>query len=69
MNATVMMISQGGMVLGGLTWGALAAVAGPSYTLFAAAALFMLTLLLGARLSINVTESINKPVLSLVPAI
>jgi hypothetical protein len=68
MNAIIMMISQGAMILGGLTWGAMATIAGPSYTLFTAAALFTVSLLLNARLSINVSKSANECAFSLVPA-
>ena len=53
MNAAVMMTSQGAMVLGGLIWGSLVAVVGPSSTLFGAAVLFLVSLLLNTRLSIN----------------
>jgi MFS family permease len=53
MNSTVFMISQGAMTLGGLIWGSAAAVAGASFTLFAAAVLFLTSLLLVRRFSIN----------------
>jgi MFS family permease len=53
MNAAVMMTSQGAMVLGGLIWGSSVAVVGPSSTLFGAAVLFLVSLLLNTRLSIN----------------
>ena len=59
MNATVMMISQGAMVLGGVIWGSAAAIAGATYALFAAAALFLLSLLLAGRLSINFTRNLG----------
>jgi predicted MFS family arabinose efflux permease len=53
MNATVIMISQGAMVLGGVIWGSASAIAGTSYTLLGAAVLFFASLLLARRLSIN----------------
>jgi MFS family permease len=59
MNATIMMISQGAMVLGGVIWGSAAAIAGATYALFAAAVLFLLSLLLAGRLSINFTRNLG----------
>ena len=53
MNATVIMISQGAMALGGVIWGSAAARVGASYTLLGAAVLFLTSLLLARRLSIN----------------
>ena len=53
MNATVIMISQGAMALGGVIWGSAGAIAGASYTLLGAAVLFFTSLLLAPRLSIN----------------
>ena len=53
MNATVIMISQGTMALGGVIWASAAAIAGASYTLLGAAVLFLASLLLAGRLSIN----------------
>src|SRR3984893_11309478 len=53
MNATVIMISQGTMALGGVIWGSAAAIAGASYTLLGAAVLFLASLLLAGRLSIG----------------
>src|SRR6202011_3196595 len=53
MNATVIMISQGAMVFGGLIWGSAAAIMGPSSTLLAAAVLFVIGLVSSRRLSIN----------------
>ena len=47
MNAAVIMISQGAMAMGGVIWGSAAAIAGASYTLLGAAALFVTSLLLG----------------------
>jgi MFS family permease len=53
LNATVIMISQGAMALGGVIWGSAAAIAGASYTLLGAAVLFLMSLLLAGRLSIG----------------
>jgi MFS family permease len=53
MNATVILISQGAMALGGLIWGSAGATVGPTYTLLGAAVLFFTSLLLARRLSIN----------------
>jgi MFS family permease len=53
MNATVIMISQGAMSVGGVIWGSAAAIAGANYTLLGAAILFLASLLLAGRLSIN----------------
>ena len=61
-NATIIMVSQGAMVIGGLIWGSAVAIAGPSYTLLGAAVLFLISLLLGARLSINFTASLKDGV-------
>ena len=60
MNASVMMISQGAMVLGGTIWGSAAAVAGATCALFGVAALFLLSLLLAGRLSINFTRNLGE---------
>ena len=53
-NATVIMISQGAMAFGGLVWSSAAAVAGPIHALLGATVLFLVSLLLAGRLSINV---------------
>jgi Transmembrane secretion effector len=53
LNATAIMISQGAMVLGGVIWGSAGALVGTSYTLLGAAVLFLMSLLLARRLSIN----------------
>ena len=53
LNATVIMISQGAMALGGVIWGSAGAIAGTSYTLLGAAVLFLTSLFLARRLSIN----------------
>jgi MFS family permease len=59
-NAVIMMVSQGAMVLGGLIWGLLVATAGPGCALLSAAALFLLSLFLSAKLSINFAVSTRK---------
>ena len=60
MNATVIMISQGAMVVGGLIWSFAAAVAGPIYTLLGASVLFLASLLLARRLSINLRTDLQE---------
>src|SRR5215472_3809159 len=62
MNATVIMISQGAMTLGGLIWGSAAALAGPSFSLLGAALLLLTSLLLIRRFSINVTRNLEETV-------
>ena len=62
MNATVIMISQGAMALGGVIWGSAGAIAGPSYTLLGAAVLFLTSLLLARRLSINFAGNLEERV-------
>jgi MFS family permease len=62
MNATVIMISQGAMALGGVIWGSAAALAGANYTLLGAAVLFLTSLLLARRLSINVAGNLQEMV-------
>jgi predicted MFS family arabinose efflux permease len=62
MSATVIMISQGAMALGGLIWGSTAAMAGASFTLLAAAVLFLTSLLLVRRFSINATRNLEETV-------
>ena len=62
MNATVIMISQGAMALGGVIWGSAGAIAGASYTLLGAAVLFLTSLLLARRLSINSAENLEERV-------
>jgi MFS family permease len=59
MNAAVMMISQGAIVVGGTIWGSVAAIAGASYALLWAAVLFLLSQLLAGRLSINFTRNLD----------
>jgi hypothetical protein len=67
MNAINIMISQGAMAVGGVTWGSTAAIAGTGYTLLGAAALFFTSLLLGRRLSINVTGNLEETVSAFTP--
>jgi Na+/melibiose symporter-like transporter len=62
MNATVIMISQGAMALGGVVWGSAGAIAGASYTLLGAAVLFLTSLLLARRLSINFAGNLEERV-------
>jgi len=62
MNATVIMISQGSMSLGGVIWGSAGAIAGASYTLLGAAVLFLTSLLLARRLSINFARNFEERV-------
>ena len=57
MNATVIIFSQGAIVLGGAVWGSVAAIAGATGALLGAALLFLLSLLLAGRLSINFTRN------------
>jgi len=67
MNATIMMVSQGGMVIGGVIWGSLAAITGPGYTLFGAAVLFLVSLLLSAQLSIDFTANLKERISNVLP--
>jgi MFS family permease len=62
MNATVIMISQGAMVFGGVIWSSTAAIAGPIHTLLGASVLFLVSLLLAGRLSINVRADLEEKV-------
>jgi MFS family permease len=62
LNAIIMMVSQGATVLGGLIWGAAATIAGPASTLFGAAGLFLISLLVGTKLSINFAANIREQV-------
>ena len=59
MNATFIMFSQGAMALGGIAWGAAAAVFGVNHTLVAGAALLILSLLIAIPLSINFTTTLD----------
>jgi MFS family permease len=62
MNAAVIMISQGAIALGAVIWGWTATIAGASYTLLGAAVLFVTSLLLTRRLSINATGNLEEGV-------
>ena len=62
-NATVIMISQGAMAFGGLVWSSAAALAGPIHALLGATVLFLVSLLLAGRLSINVRADPEQKVL------
>ena len=55
MNATVIMVSQGAMALGGVIWGAAAAILGLYPTLIGGAVLLSISLILAIPLSINFT--------------
>jgi MFS family permease len=59
MSATVMMVSQGSMAIGGLIWGSAVTTAGPRYSLLAAAALLLVSLILADPLSIDFTGSLD----------
>ena len=67
LNATVIMVSQGAMALGGVIWGSAAAIAGANYTLLGAAILFVTSLHLARRLSINVTTNLEETVSGFIP--
>lgn len=67
MNATIIMIGQGAIALGGVIWGSSAVFFGPTYTLLAAALLLLVTLPLDTRWSISITSTLNfdsAPVMS-----
>jgi predicted MFS family arabinose efflux permease len=59
MNATVMMVSQGALAIGGVIWGSAVTTAGPAYTLLAAAGLLLVSLVLAGPLSIDFTGSLD----------
>ncbi len=59
MNATHMMVSQGGMSLAGLVWGALATTLGLEWALFSASALGIVGALTAKRWSIDFSTEIN----------
>jgi hypothetical protein len=50
------------MALGGVMWGSAASLAGASYTLVGAAVLFLTSLLLARRLSINFAGNLEERV-------
>jgi predicted MFS family arabinose efflux permease len=62
MNATVIMISQGAMAVGGVIWGLTASIAGARYILLGAAVLFLTSLLLARRLSIEFAGNLQERV-------
>ena len=59
MNATVIMLSQGAIALGGIVWGFSSQAAGVQVTLIVAAVAMTLSLLLAIPLSINFTTSLS----------
>jgi MFS family permease len=59
MNATVIMVSQGAIALGGILWGFSGQAAGVNVTLVVAAVAMALSLLLAIPLSINFTTSLS----------
>jgi MFS family permease len=59
MNATHMMVSQGGVSLGGLVWGVLATTLGLDWALFSASALGIFGALTARRWSIDFSTEIN----------
>jgi MFS family permease len=59
MNATVIMLSQGAIALGGIVWGFSSQAAGVNVTLIVAAVAMALSLLLAIPLSINFTTALS----------
>ncbi|MBV9274507.1 MAG: MFS transporter [Verrucomicrobia bacterium] len=59
MNATHMMVSQGGLALGGLIWGAVAAFVSLDFALISAALFLLFSLSLAIPLSIDFTKRLN----------
>jgi MFS family permease len=59
LNAAQLMVSQGGIALGGLAWGATAAFTGFEYTLLLAALLVCLNLSVAGPLSIDIARTVN----------
>jgi hypothetical protein len=51
------------MALGGVIWGSAGAIAGTSYTLLGAAVLFLTSLMLARRFSINFAGNLEETVL------
>src|ERR1700731_3925057 len=62
MNATHMMVSQGGMSLAGLVWGALATTLGSDWALFSASALGIVGALTARQWSIDFSTEINMAI-------
>ena len=59
MNATVIVVSQGAMAVGGVIWGTAAATVGVRYALAGAGVLLLIGLVLAFPLSINFTGALN----------
>ena len=59
MNATIIMVSQGAMALGGVVWGTAAATLGVYPTLIGGAVLLPISLILASPLSINFTGDLE----------
>jgi MFS family permease len=59
LNATHMMLSQGGISLAGLLWGSLATVLGLNWALLSASALGILSAITAKRWSIDFSEQVN----------
>jgi MFS family permease len=59
MNATVIMVSQGAIALGGIVWGFSSQAAGVNVTLVVAAVAMAFSLLLAIPLSINFTKALS----------
>lgn len=59
LNAAQIMVSQGGITLGGIVWGSAAAFTGFEYTLWLAVLLVCLNLSVAGPLSIDFTRSLN----------
>jgi MFS family permease len=68
MSATVMMVSQGAMAIGGVIWGSAVTTAGPAYSLLTAAALLLVSLVLAGPLSIDFTDSLDLDPAPVTPA-
>jgi MFS family permease len=68
MSATVMMVSQGAMAIGGVIWGSAVTTAGPAYCLLTAAALLLVSLVLAGPLSIDFTDSLDLDPAPVTPA-
>jgi len=58
-SATVIMVAQGAMALGGIVWGAAAAILGVNHTLIGGASLLLISLILAIPLSINFTGKLE----------
>ncbi|MBV8814431.1 MAG: MFS transporter [Verrucomicrobia bacterium] len=59
LNATHMMVSQGGIALAGLVWGTLATFLGVEWALLSASALGILSTLMAKKWSIDFSEALN----------